>query len=1283
MARFFPPRFSTKTPSSRYSPPRSSSPPPRSSAPRKTPVCPPGSSTYEAKSPSGETITIIAKTQDEAKKKYKETYGKPAFQIGKVFTSPDKPTPDTPKTPDRDKPPPSDKEPDIPVEPTPPEEEPKEPVMSRLEAAREWVRQFGPIPKSGTRGIQLYREGVAAIQAGKTPVKGYGAKVGIYEVQTNKGIKKFEAIDADQAKRKAESYGLDVTGDAKKVGDQKLSIPQAYERIKTAAQRSKMAAVEALITYKAALGKGFDIPAGSIPIKDKITGEVVLVDKATWEATPSKYKDIALTKGFAALQALLEKEHRITRAQEWEVKRTLGQLQLMGCGQVIPETDKPTEDEGDGWTYDLVKAIQEGFDADKLKVAFGEDAVEKAQSVVKAINKLGDDSPAWALLHNKVTKEDIELIYGEQAAKWVSDKKRQEQAHETLSQLGIKDQGKKIVAALILGQFLLSAGAEQMAYNVQGVRLASMALVAGIPSEAGMVAATVPLRLGVGVLAGLAGGAYVLTYLTGLPLNVTTPGYTKNFYNASKDAVMALPAMVVADPVGMASEIGGFILGPLGVYKLARVIGTKASPYYMPNMAARFTFSTSRLSLTNGQVADAIKAGKITPVQVANAMSRVMSKAMKSTGTEPVWARIGKSNIRIYVEATPAMEFMGSALWHASTSKVAYQALEHIVSAQGKEPASFYSLYAAPRFAMMSARGTPATSPCLVMVYTKAGRLRAYPTSIQYAKTLSTMQAKGFNYLGSGRAAPGAYGPIKTYAGRFELEAMLPNGMKINRVTNLRSRLLGASAGEFVTTVDGWVMPIYRFAQKGASVPHVGIAQLAAIRVLNIEHAIKVLIGRTGISTQAGYIAVRTLTKEFEVIGRSAMGSLKEAAARAAYTSAIDRAMINRIEVLYSGHNPVVLEKAWRENPARFEDAYLESMARLQARVTGYRTEDALYKRDSSYVTGRIRYSEPYLRRRADELTRVVTTARREYRGGPLRYTAPIGYRRPPTVRRQPTIPRGIRQIPRVPYTPRPPTKPVSPVHRLVTVGKGEKRYKLPPGSIAWKQGELAQGEEWKYIPPPWRQAKPITIFHPPIGAQNIGGRTPKETIQMIGKPRAKVPKSVSVDLGVVDILIDNYGRRIRFTGEGLKTVAGGSIASTTKGMSIPATAPQKVKGYAKLAFGTSTRSLTTETYNAAIPKKFADKILSQHLGKLSSQEIATEIKDSNVSKTRKAEILKMLPDRVRAQTELWLTVKTEYAPTRGMPKARLVPTIFRRKKPRRRKALSESELPQSASSMR
>jgi len=313
------------------------------------------------------------------------------------------------------------------------------------------------------------------------------------------------------------------------------------------------------------------------------------------------------------------------------------------------------------------------------------------------------------------------------------------------------------------------------------------------------------------------------------------------------------------------------------------------------------------------------------------------------------------------------------------------------------------------------------------------------------------------------------------------------------------------------------------------------------------------------------------------------------------------------------------------------------------------------------------------LRRRVDRYYRYMGGARVPYTGRAIRSP------RAPTQARVPYISYAV-MVPRVPPYPLAPYPPAVkvPKYPILVMQGGRKGYKIPEGSIAWRQGAV-----WKYIPPPWRQEKPITLSKPPIGALRSADKTPKQTIQMIGKPKAKVPKSASIDLGVVDIQISKYGKEITFTGKGLETIAGGGVASTTKGMSIPATAPMKVEGYTKLAFGTSLRSLTTESYRKDIPKKFADRALSKKLGKMSPQDIAIELKASGVGKERQAEILKKVPDRVRKQVELWLSTTVEYAPTRGFPKAPYLPNVLSRKKKRNKKVIKEKELVASASLVR
>ena len=73
--------------------------------------------------------------------------------------------------------------------------------------------------------------------------------------------------------------------------------------------------------------------------------------------------------------------------------------------------------------------------------------------------------------------------------------------------------------------------------------------------------------------------------------------------------------------------------------------------------------------------------------------------------------------------------------------------------------------------------------------------------------------------------------------------------------------------------------------------------------------------------------------------------------------------------------------------------------------------------------------------------------------------------------------------------------------------GKGRKR--IPVGSLTWKQGW-----DWKYIPPPYNQLKPISLGNtPPSGAVRMG-KTPFETLQIIGKAKARVRSDWSPDTG-------------------------------------------------------------------------------------------------------------------------------------------------------------------------
>jgi len=134
-----------------------------------------------------------------------------------------------------------------------------------------------------------------------------------------------------------------------------------------------------------------------------------------------------------------------------------------------------------------------------------------------------------------------------------------------------------------------------------------------------------------------------------------------------------------------------------------------------------------------------------------------------------------------------------------------------------------------------------------------------------------------------------------------------------------------------------------------------------------------------------------------------------------------------------------------------------------------------------------------------------------------------------------------------------PPPPPPPPII-ILPKGKAPKKPRvvtLPSGSIAWRMGALKGGDVIKYIPPPYTQLKPTTL----VGRRPTGwidkGRTPQETLQIIGEAR-DVPGRISIDLGVADILVVD-GKRIEFVGGGLKTDVGTRIPGPTKGMSIPA----------------------------------------------------------------------------------------------------------------------------------
>ena len=85
--------------------------------------------------------------------------------------------------------------------------------------------------------------------------------------------------------------------------------------------------------------------------------------------------------------------------------------------------------------------------------------------------------------------------------------------------------------------------------------------------------------------------------------------------------------------------------------------------------------------------------------------------------------------------------------------------------------------------------------------------------------------------------------------------------------------------------------------------------------------------------------------------------------------------------------------------------------------------------------------------------------------------------------------------------------------------------------------------------------------------------------------------------------------------------------------------------------------------------------MLSDKLSRITTSQIADELTKAGITRERRREALKMLPDRERKQVEVMLSEPEMFAPTRGTPKAKYLPTKLRRKKTKVKKIKTEPML--------
>jgi len=326
---------------------------------------------------------------------------------------------------------------------------------------------------------------------------------------------------------------------------------------------------------------------------------------------------------------------------------------------------------------------------------------------------------------------------------------------------------------------------------------------------------------------------------------------------------------------------------------------------------------------------------------------------------------------------------------------------------------------------------------------------------------------------------------------------------------------------------------------------------------------------------------------------------------------------------------------------------------------------------------------------------RVVEVRYPEHPNYPPTYTPPTPLYTPPYTPPPPP-----------PYTSTPPPPPPPPLPLLPSGTSGGTRPKIPAGSIAWRQGMLKVGEElrpvWKYIPPPFDQPKPITLLAPPAGADRVEMRTPRETIQMIGEPSGPVPEHISIDLGVADVYVTDFGRNIKYTGKGLETIVGKRIMVPEKGMSIPTKVDSGVeevkemepKGLGGLKLGSSFAEFIRRTPENAAQREFMEERITEYMSEMTPEEIADEIKSAgltepkyelpegakgkgkgkDVNAARVRELLSHLPDRTKVEVKRLLRERKYVKVGKGHKYAEVMPS-WRRSSPSKVREFTEKEL--------
>jgi len=1086
--------------------------------------------------------------------------------------------------------------------------------------------------------------------------------VNAYEVETQRGIKPFWAVNEDQARRLAESYGLIVKG-ITHTGEKTVSGTQAVDRIRSA--QGQMRGAEAMLLYGAVLG--YEIPEGSVPVKlgdsyQFITREVVEQLKALptyketkgneWTKLGAAFS--ALASAIASLKPYITSfvtgiHGKVAGAEEEQyvlIKATpeeIQQAQQICIGAACP---------GDMVAFETYKAILQGGAVVYVEALDEKSAKRKAQEA-------GYDVVAVTFV---IRPEDLGFQEVIDIPKLVEDKGASN-ATEMLEDAGITN-----------GTDAVQTWQDIIDYDKEfGTNYAGTGLEEGFNTMVGQ------MNLDAAVHNQLLDKVKDYSTEEGIDIvrwlkDTKDEGALKALGVKQETIDSANEYIKETSPANIAKEVG---------LSLIPIYGTKR--YYDKAVQGGWTHG-ERALLAGSIIAD---------IAIILPIVRAIAAGARATTGVTVGAKVSGAARAAGQAGIAQIKAPFTMLLHPrQTAKGIYATFEALLHPKRVPLEACEISYSTVRLSAKVAGGGDEAIKLREAV-TRAA-IQGKKASVTIKGTTVTLSPTALQKVGK-VVAVHSTPDIRPYLNGAIVKGGRQGGLYI--APNLHTRFSMASA--FGDVPEGGMKgalvirdqrvldaltpsnKLYRSAAEIEAILPPGTVLPAPTQTLFTRDMggdlLRLLV--IGKPFTPKEVAQLRLMGMFDTIGNIFKPSVKVSkASRVGELGRVQRQTLDYTNVVFAQVAKVGLMDMWRTATGEgrktvVQGVRVERLAPIDTRqlYAPVRTDINIGRRTAQStrldrLVGRVPDS------RITAYRPPTITSYRPLYEPPYQPPSKPPYYPPSHPPYEPPI--------RPPYYPPvgpPLTPPIKPPHPpRLTIKGGKKVYKIPDGSIAWRQGLF-----WKYIPSPWSQAKPITLKYPPIGAKAIYEKTPQKTIQMIGKPKAKVAKSVSIDLGVVDIKIDNYGKAISFTGKGLETIAGGSVASTTKGMSIPATAPTKLKGVAKLAFGTSLRSLVAETYRDDIPKKFAEKALASKLSKMPPKEIAEELKASGVSRDRITEILKRVPDRVRKQVELWLSVKWEYAPTRGFPKVAYTPSILVRKTKPSKKVLTEKEVVPSTSALR